>query len=83
MGKENYYPIVEGIRGNLRSEGQTRDLESKRETCRFLSVVACPDDQQETRLHKDNQATLKWDVVEDYVGPAANIVKESVVVAIH
>jgi hypothetical protein len=83
LGKENHL-IVEGIRGKLRSAGQKQEPEAQRQTPRFISVVASPDDEQEKRLLEHSQVTLKWDVVEDYLGrPAANTVRNKIVAAIH
>ena len=44
-----------------------------------MRVIASPDDEQEKRLHTDDMVTLRWDVMEDYVGPAAATIRERIV----
>jgi hypothetical protein len=81
LGPKVFRPVVEGIRSKLRSAPPDSGPQPTRKTPRFLRIVATPDDEQEERLlaeGKDNVVTLKWNVVADYVGPAAEIARANI-----
>jgi hypothetical protein len=82
LGPEIYQPVVEHIRARLRSADTPHKQLPKRETPRYLRIIASPDDEQDIRLRAEFQGdvgTLRWDVVKECVGSMADIAKSHMV----
>jgi inhibitor of KinA sporulation pathway (predicted exonuclease) len=85
LGPEVYTPVVaDTYCSKLRSHTQAQQQSAPhlmRQTPRFLRIIAAPDDEQRKRLEgegKGDLAVLRWDVVENYIGSTANLLKTPV-----
>ena len=78
LGPKGYKPVIDAYRKKLRcSTAAQRGLPlPKRETPTFLRIVASPDDDRVNRLAAELMptATLKWDMVKDYIGSVADAI---------
>jgi len=91
LGPEVFTPIVaDTYCSKLHScsthhQQSTSALHSTRQTPRFLRVIATPDDEQQKRLEgewKGDVAFLRWDVMKDYLGSTADLMKTTAGVAV-
>jgi hypothetical protein len=78
LGPEVYEPVTTTYRKLRSSKGKEQPLASspKRQTPRYLHIIALRDDKQQRDLDADltgNLAVLKWDLVTEYTGLEANI----------
>ncbi|KAF8510406.1 hypothetical protein BU17DRAFT_98110 [Hysterangium stoloniferum] len=78
LGPEIYMPIVETyckkLHNSIQAQQQSASDSSRRQTPRFLRIIATPDDEQRERLKaewKGDLAVLRWDVVRDCIGSMA------------
>jgi len=81
LGPKIFEPI-EGFCSKLRSAKQDPNPQPNRTTPRYLRVVASPDDEQEVCSRADplgDVAMLKWDVVKNCIGQAADLARENIV----
>ncbi|KAF8521967.1 hypothetical protein BU17DRAFT_64689 [Hysterangium stoloniferum] len=69
LGPEIHVPIVETyhkkLRNSIQAQQQSASDSSRRQTPRFLRIIATPDDEQRERLKaewKGDLAVLRWDV---------------------
>jgi hypothetical protein len=80
LGKDVFRPVADTYCSKLRSSTRAHQQSAShptRQTPRYLRVIVTPDDQQkhlEGKL-KDDVAVLRWDVVRDYIGSTADLVK--------
>jgi hypothetical protein len=79
--------VVRTYRDKFRSsarEGNLLALPPKRQTPRYLHVIAGADDEHQRHLETaaDHVAELKWTVVEEYAGLSVDIMRQQVA-AIH
>ena len=78
LGEGAFEPVVNVYREKHRSSIHAKKESSsqqKRQTPRYLRVIATPDDQQQKCLEAEAQgdvAVLKWDIVVRYAGSAAH-----------
>ncbi|KAF8521901.1 hypothetical protein BU17DRAFT_87449 [Hysterangium stoloniferum] len=81
LGPAVYTPIADIYRSKLRSSiraQQQSASHSKRQTPRFLRIIATPDDKQQKRLKREwkgDVAVLQWDVVKGYIGSTADVLE--------
>jgi len=83
LGSAVYKPVADSYHNKLRSHTQAQMRSASyptRQTPRFLSIIATPDDQQEKRLaaEKENNtevAVLRWNLVKEYLGSPAGVIE--------
>jgi hypothetical protein len=76
VGLDEYKPAVEK-HYRLRSSTSSDQTESRRQTPRYLRIIATPDDKQNLRLKAERQGDLgilRWACVEQLVGSTAGVV---------
>jgi len=93
LGPEVFTPILaDTYRSKFHScsthhQQSTSALHSTRQTPRILRVIATPDDEQQKRLEGEwkgggDVAFLRWDVMKDYLGSTADLMKTTAGVAV-
>ena len=75
LGDEVYKPVVDPYHQKLSSSTTAPPL-PERQTPPHLRIVVSPDDDQAERLAAESKPTamLKWAVVKDYIGSAADTI---------
>jgi len=76
LGLDEYKPVVDEPY-HLRSSTSSNQTESRRQTTRYLHIIATPDDKQNLRLkaeRKGDLGILRWECVEQLVGSTAGVV---------
>ena len=90
LGPEVFTPILADtyfskLHSSTRHQQSASALHTTRQTPRFLRIIATPDDEQQKRLEgewKGDVAFLRWDVMKDYLGSTANLMKTTAGVAV-
>ena len=84
LGPAVYNPIANDYRAKLRSYTESQQQSASyptRQTPRFLSVIGTPNDEQNNRLageyvvNSTEVVVLRWDVVRNYLGSMADLIK--------
>ena len=84
LGPEVYKPVADSYCNKLRGYTKAQELFASsptRQTPRFLSIIATPDDEQEKHRAGERMgdstevAVLRWSLVEKYLGSTANVIK--------
>lgn len=84
LGPNVHAPVVEIYCSKLRSSSYKEGARApvpKRQTPRYLHVIAAPDDEEPRRLDTeapDSVAVLKWDVVTNYTGLTVDVIRPQV-----
>ena len=84
LGQDVYVRVADTYYSKLRSSTQAHQRSAShlaRQTPRFLRIIVTPDDKQRKRLEEkwnDDVAVLRWDVIDNYIGSTADLVKTTV-----